>query len=181
MIGVNSNTFTIDSERLEKEQENYESWLEERTESVYQIAKIAKSKNLDFENTIEIPRASDLASRTEKLLEDYLDGMKIEEELRHLLNTTDRESASIQIAVDVARRMNEETLDMQKSIDCGLRVGLAVLTEAVLVAPLDGIGDRISYPQHSPSPLLDSCQSWQSLTNQQAHGPHDLHGSSRRL
>ena len=141
MIGVNSNTFTIDSERLEKEQENYESWLEERTESVYQIAKIAKSKNLDFENTIEIPRASDLASRTEKLLEDYLDGMKIEEELRHLLNTTDRESASIQIAVDVARRMNEETLDMQKSIDCGLRVGLAVLTEAVLVAPLDGIGD----------------------------------------
>ena len=37
--------------------------------------------------------------------------------------------------------MNEETLDMQKSIDCGLRVGLAVLTEAVLVAPLDGIGD----------------------------------------
>ena len=107
MIGVNSNTFTIDSERLEKEQENYESWLEERTESVYQIAKIAKSKNLDFENTIEIPRASDLASRTEKLLEDYLDGMKIEEELRHLLNTTDRESASIQIAVDVARRMNE--------------------------------------------------------------------------
>jgi DNA polymerase II large subunit len=96
---------------------------------------------LDFENTIEIPRASDLASRTEKLLEDYLDGMKIEEDLRNLLNTTDRESASIQIAVDVARKMNEETLDMQKSIDCGLRVGLAVLTEAVLVAPLDGIGD----------------------------------------
>ena len=141
MIGVNSNTFTIDSERLEREQESYESWLEKRTESVYQIASIAKSKNLDFENTIEIPRASDLASRTEKLLEDYLDGMKIEEELRNLLNTTDRESASIQIAVDVARRMNEETLDMQKSIDCGLRVGLAVLTEAVLVAPLDGIGD----------------------------------------
>lgn len=44
MIGVNSNTFTIDSERLEREQEKYESWLEERTESVYQIASIAKSK-----------------------------------------------------------------------------------------------------------------------------------------
>ena len=48
MIGVNSNTFTIDSERLEREQESYESWLEKRTESVYQIASIAKSKNLDF-------------------------------------------------------------------------------------------------------------------------------------
>ena len=141
MSSMISKSFTIDSDRLEKEQKSYETWLEERTENAYQIASMAKAKNLDFENTIEIPRASDLASRTEKLLEDYLDGMKIENELRHLLNTTDRESASIQIAVDVARRMYEETLDMQKSIDCGLRVGLAVLTEAVLVAPLDGIGD----------------------------------------
>ena len=32
------------------------------------------------------------------------------------------------------------TLDMTKSIDVGL-VGLAVLTEAVLVAPLEGIGE----------------------------------------
>ena len=30
--------------------------------------------------------------------------------------------------------------DLREAIDCGLRVGLAVLTEAVLVAPLDGIG-----------------------------------------
>ena len=141
MEEVSSKNFLIDTTRLEKEQAAYEEWLEENTEAVYQIAESAKSKQLDFENIVEIPRASDLASRTEKLLEDYLDGMKIEDDLRHLLNTTDRESASIQIAVDVARKMNEQTLDMQKSIDCGIRVGLAVLTEAVLVAPLDGIGD----------------------------------------
>ncbi len=141
MEEVSSKNFLIDTTRLEKEQAAYEEWLEENTEAVYQIAESAKSKQLDFENIVEIPRASDLASRTEKLLEDYLDGMKIEDDLRHLLNSTDRESASIQIAVDVARKMHEETLDMQKSIDCGLRVGLAVLTEAVLVAPLDGIGD----------------------------------------
>ncbi|MDC0962878.1 hypothetical protein OAR96_02045 [Euryarchaeota archaeon] len=141
MEEVSSKKFLIDTTRLEQEQGTYEEWLEENTEAVYQIAENAKSKQLDFEKFVEIPRASDLASRTEKLLEDYLDGMKIEDDLRHLLNTTDRESASIQIAVDVARKMNEQTLDMQKSIDCGIRVGLAVLTEAVLVAPLDGIGD----------------------------------------
>jgi len=141
MRGVDKKNFIIDTVRLEQEQLEYETWLEKHTEEVYQIAQKAKSKGLDFENTVEIPRASDLASRTEKLLEDYLDGMKIEDDLRHLLSTTDRESASIQIAVDVARKMNEETLDIQKSIDCGLRVGLAVLTEAVLVAPLEGIGD----------------------------------------
>ena len=37
--------------------------------------------------------------------------------------------------------MHELTGDLRKSIDTGLRVGLAVLTEAVLVAPLEGIGE----------------------------------------
>ena len=142
MEEVSSKKFLIDTTRLEQEQAAYEAWLEEHTEGcLSNCSENAKSKQLDFEKFVEIPRASDLASRTEKLLEDYLDGMKIEDDLRHLLKTTDRESASIQIAVDVARKMNEQTLDMQKSIDCGIRVGLAVLTEAVLVAPLDGIGD----------------------------------------
>ena len=86
MEEVSSKNFLIDTTRLEQEQEAYEEWLEENTEAVYQIAENAKSKQLDFENFVEIPRASDLASRTEKLLEDYLDGMKIEDDLRHLLN-----------------------------------------------------------------------------------------------
>ena len=66
--------------------------------------------------------------------------MEIEEGLREILLNTDRESASIQIAVDVAKRMYSRDGDLREAIDCGLRVGLAVLTEAVLVAPLDGIG-----------------------------------------
>ena len=59
-----SNDLIIDYERLEQEQNSYESWLEEHTEAVYQIAENAKLKKLDFENVVEIPRASDLASRT---------------------------------------------------------------------------------------------------------------------
>ena len=53
----------------------------------------------------------------------------------------DRESASITIARESAKMMHELTGDLRKSIDTGLRVGLAVLTEAVLVAPLEGIGE----------------------------------------
>ena len=45
------------------------------------------------------------------------------------------------MAVEVAKRKYDETKDLQISIDCGLRVGLAILTEAVLVAPLEGIGE----------------------------------------
>ncbi len=140
MSGENVVQATYDSDRLSGEIAAYQKWLDERAEAEYVLASEAKSRGLDFSRDVEIPRAADLASRTEKLLEEYLKGLKIEEELRELLGSTDRESASIQIAVDVAKKMHVRDGDLRDAIDCGLRVGLAVLTEAVLVAPLDGIG-----------------------------------------
>ncbi len=140
MSRENGTHAVYDSTRLSGEIAAYQKWLDEKAEVEYQLASKAKSMGLDFSREIEIPRAADLASRTEKLLEDYLKGLKIEDDLRELLESTDRESASIQIAVDVAKKMHVRDGDLRDAIDCGLRVGLAVLTEAVLVAPLDGIG-----------------------------------------
>ena len=140
----------MDSKRLEHEQEHYQHRLDEEIDSVYRIASEAKKKGLDFSKEIEIPRASDLASRTQKLMERYLypdqenldiSPLDIEELLRDLLDSQDREAAAIMIARSVTKQMFTKTGDRRKSIDSGLRVGLAVLTEAVLVAPLDGIGD----------------------------------------
>ncbi|MEE3303366.1 MAG: hypothetical protein VX191_00610, partial [Candidatus Thermoplasmatota archaeon] len=147
MVGQDSPEIVLDEDRLSSEIESYSRWLEGHTEKVYQIAEEARSKGLDFAETVEIPRAADLASRTEKLLEEYLkptpdeDPIRIEEDLRKLLSKVDRETASIQIAVEVGKKMHKLTADVRRSIDTGLRVGLAVLTEAVLVAPLEGIGD----------------------------------------
>ena len=59
----------IDTQRLEDEHEAYQNWLDERIEEAYVVASQAKAKGLDFKVTVEIPRAADLASRTEKLLE----------------------------------------------------------------------------------------------------------------
>ncbi|HII26395.1 MAG TPA: hypothetical protein HA323_04040, partial [Candidatus Thalassarchaeaceae archaeon] len=140
MVEQRESVSEYDSDRLSSEVESYQGWLDLRTQEVYDIALQAKAKGLDFSTEIEIPRAADLASRTEKLLEEYLKGLEIEDTLRAILLKTDRESASIQIAVSVAKRMYERDGDLREAIDCGLRVGLAVLTEAVLVAPLDGIG-----------------------------------------
>ncbi len=140
MVVENRPRSAYDMARLSNEIEKYQNWLDERAEAEYELASRAKSKGLDFSRDVEIPRAADLASRTEKLLEEYLKGLRIEDGLRELLGTTDRESASIQIAVEVAKKMHIRDGDLRDAIDCGLRVGLAVLTEAVLVAPLDGIG-----------------------------------------
>ena len=129
-----------DEVRMSAERAAYQSWLDRRADEVFLIADEAKAKGLDFSDEVEIPRTTDLASRTEKLLEEYLDGMSIEDDLRNLLLTTDRETAAIEIALDVARRMYARNNDITEAIDSGLRVGLGVLTEAILVAPLDGIG-----------------------------------------
>ena len=141
----------MDVGRLESERSSYYESLDFGIEEAYAIATVAKEKGLDFSRAVEIPRASDLASRTEKLLENpylYIDPIKrdrppikIEDQLRVLLQKHDRETAAIMIAVSVTREMHAATGDRRRAIDSGLRVGLAVLTEAVLVAPLDGIGD----------------------------------------
>ena len=141
----------MDIDRLESERSSYYESLDEGIEQAYAIASVAKKKGLDFSESVEIPRASDLASRTEKLLEDpylFIDPtkrsqspLKIESKLRGLLQKHDRETAAIMIAISVTKEMHAATGDRRRAIDSGLRVGLAVLTEAVLVAPLDGIGD----------------------------------------
>ena len=138
---------TRETGRLSAEYADYLDLIEAETDLVYKIANEARSKGIDFKTEVEIPRAKDLASRTVRLLERYLrpeedsSPIQIEDRLRDLLDTMDRESASITIARESAKMMHELTGDLRKSIDTGLRVGLAVLTEAVLVAPLEGIGE----------------------------------------
>ena len=133
--------FGIDMDRISKEIQDYENWLDERTDEAYSIAKKAKEKGLDFSTEVEIPRASDLASRTEKLLSDYLEGFEVAEDIRLLLEKEDRETTAIKIATKISKTFKENGYGLQQSIDVGLRVGLAVLTEAVLVAPLEGISE----------------------------------------
>ena len=131
----------VDVERLEREMENYQEWMDQRTEEAYNIASQARAKGLDHSLEVEIPRASDLASRTEKLLVQYLEGAKVADDIRQLLSEFDRETTAIKMATMVSKRFRENGYDLQKSIDVGLRVGLAILTEAVLVAPLEGISE----------------------------------------
>ena len=138
MSGIGTSAF--DEERLHSEMERYHNQLDTETERLYSLATEAREKGLDFATEVEIPRATDLADRTEKLLEEYLDGLEIAESIRTMLLDEDRETTAIKIACQVSRQMMERTGDQQRSIDAGLRVGLAILTEAILVAPLEGIG-----------------------------------------
>ena len=141
----------MDIDRLESERSSYYESLDEGIEQAYAIASVAKKKGLDFSESVEIHLETDLARRSGMMIESqylFIDPtkrsqspLKIESKLRDLLQKHDRETAAIMIAISVTKEMHAATGDRRRAIDSGLRVGLAVLTEAVLVAPLDGIGD----------------------------------------
>ena len=50
-----------DFEYLSSEYESYLEMMESETDRVYEIAKTARSKGLDFKTEVEIPRAKDLS------------------------------------------------------------------------------------------------------------------------
>ncbi|MFP3871396.1 MAG: DNA polymerase II large subunit [Candidatus Natronoplasma sp.] len=118
------------SERMKE----YFQELEREADNCYEIAKEARSLGYDPKKEVEIPRAEDLALRAQELtgVEDTA------EKIRELSERYDREEVSIRIAKEVASR---EGGTIDERIEDAVRIGLAVLTEGILVAPLEGIGE----------------------------------------
>src|SRR5512133_3329574 len=118
-----------------KAMEEYFNGLFAEADRCYGIARKARSRGLDPEVFVEIPRAEDLASRCERLLEAWhVEG--IAERIRELSKSHNREEVSLLIAKEMA---NQPAKTREEAIDRAVRVGLAVLTEGILVAPLEGI------------------------------------------
>jgi DNA polymerase II large subunit len=115
--------------------ERYFESLFEDTERCYSVARRARSRGLDPETFVEIPKAEDLASRVEKILSDWkVEG--VAERIRELSKDYNREEVSLLVSKEVAGMPSSSR---EQAIDRAVRVGLAVLTEGILVAPLEGI------------------------------------------
>ncbi len=119
---------------MSDEMRRYFEDLERKADEIYRIAEDARGMGYDPEDYVEIPRAKDLAARVEELI-----GVKnIADRIRKLTaEHGDRGLVSILIAKEIARRYD----NVQEALDKAVRVGLAVLTEGILVAPLEGIAD----------------------------------------
>jgi hypothetical protein len=121
---------------------DYFDRLEADTHHLYDIANEARSKGLDVETKTEVPLAKDLAERVEGLVGPE----GVANRIKELEKDMDRESVAFEIAAEIASgkftltgekaEWNEE----QRS-DQGLRTALAILTEGVVAAPLEGISD----------------------------------------
>jgi len=129
--------------------EYFES-LQSLLDEAYELATQARAKGYDPETRVEIPQAKDVASRVEKLVGPP----GVAEKIRELLKTKSREEAALLISKEVAREYKEHSIE--KALDQAVRTGLALLTEGVLVAPLEGITEIeiMTNPDGSQGPAV---------------------------
>lgn len=117
---------------------SYEKYHTTILASVYEIYERileARSKGLDVSNYIESQIVYDLADRVAKM-----HNIDITERLRILLSQTTKEKAALKISEEIALGEYSND-DLEVRLDNAVRVSLAIVTEGVTVAPLQGIAD----------------------------------------
>ncbi len=119
------------------EMRRYFAALEAGADACYAVASEARKKGFDPSLAVEIPKTQDLAARVEQLLHEYgVEG--VARRIRELSADHDRETTAILVAKEMAKRPAKTK---EEAIDRAVRVGLAVLTEGILVAPLEGLAE----------------------------------------
>ncbi len=116
----------------------YFAQLQKQIDECYKIAEQARKKGLDPETNVEIPQALDLAARVEELVGPKEIAPKIRETTKKIQN---RELVSIEIAKYIVSGKKYRFKRTEQALDQAIRTGLAILTEGVLVAPLEGIAE----------------------------------------
>jgi DNA polymerase II large subunit len=110
----------------------------EKIDLLYNNSKEARNNGYDPSLNVETEIVLDLADRVEHLLE--LPGLA--SRLRELLKTFSKEKAALAIAEEVAIG-KFGFFDKERALDLGVRVGLAIITDGITVAPIQGISNVV--------------------------------------
>lgn len=113
----------------------YQISLLEQVNKLHLVAEKARKKGLDVTTYVEPKIAYDLSDRVAKM-----HNIDISDRLRTLLNYTTKEKAALKIAEEIAKG-EYGSGDLRTRLENAVRVSLAVVTEGVTVAPLQGISD----------------------------------------
>jgi len=116
--------------------EQYHEMLERQLDEVMSIASAAREHGDDPEPFCEIAPAKDIAERVERLI--GLSG--VAEHVRLLESElSSREEAALRLGVDIATGKVSEHTSRLQALEDGVRAAVALLTEGVVAAPLEGI------------------------------------------
>jgi DNA polymerase II large subunit len=112
--------------------------ISDEVERAYRVARVARGKGKDPLLDVEILPAEDLAARVEAQVGVPGVAADVRKVTRELEN---RELVALEIARRVARGDYGGFASREDSVDKAVRTGLSILTEGVLVAPLEGIAE----------------------------------------
>ncbi len=113
----------------------YYSQISEQVYSIFERAAEAKSTLVDSSGIVEPKIAFDLADRVAKMHD-----IDIAEPLREMLKIKGKELAALEISKSIALgKYLPEDATLEQRLDNAVRVGLAIVTEGVTIAPLQGI------------------------------------------
>ena len=116
---------------------DYYSNLSTETYSIFEHAASAKSTLVDSSGIIEPKIAFDLADRVAKMHE-----IDIADPLREILKINGKEISALILAKDIALgKYSLPDSSLEDKLDLAVRVGLAIITEGVTIAPLQGISE----------------------------------------
>ncbi|MEZ3163454.1 DNA polymerase II large subunit [Halorubrum sp. RMP-47] len=123
---------------MRPDDERYFARIEERLDEAWDVAEAAKEQGRDPEPEIEIPIARDMADRVENIL--GIDG--VAERVRDLEGEMSREEAALELVTDFVDGNVGDYDSREGKIEGAVRTAVALLTEGVVAAPIEGI-DRV--------------------------------------
>jgi DNA polymerase II large subunit len=114
---------------------NYFEALEKEASKAYSLALKARKKGLDPELNPEVPLAKDLAGRVEGLVGPE----GVAARIRKLSTSLSKEEVALEIAREVVEGKFTAFSSTEEASEQALRTSLAILTEGIVAAPLEGI------------------------------------------
>jgi len=129
---------------MRPEDEAYFQRLETDLEAALSVAEAARSRGGDPASEVEIPVARDMADRVENIL--GIDG--VAERVRDLEESHSREEAALEIAADFAEGTVGDYDTREGKVEGAVRTAVALLTEGVVAAPIEGI-DSVELAENS--------------------------------
>ncbi|MHB2036654.1 MAG: DNA polymerase II large subunit, partial [Nitrososphaerales archaeon] len=138
----------MEAARIPPHYVEYHKNLEDEIAKQYNIGQLAKTQGSDPSLYIESLLALDLADRVAKLLE-----VPVADRLRDLLKTNRTEVAALILAKEVASG-KYPLPEGQSPAEAAVRLGLAIVTDGVTVAPIQGVSAVRVKQNHAGSDYL---------------------------
>ena len=120
---------------MRPEDERYFATLEDELDHAMDVARRAREQGGDPTKDVEIPVARDMADRVENIL--GIDG--VAERVRELEGEMSREEAALELVTDFVEGTVGDFDTRAGKIEGAVRTAVALLTEGVVAAPIEGI------------------------------------------